>query len=70
VTSNSSLIQHIRSTQSLALTIIGASTLVDTIAISLQAQYPNVFIDKIALDSVDAVRELLNARVQANRRFD
>ncbi len=69
VSSRSDLIHFIPNTQSLAITLISPPAMVDTIVANIRLQYPNIYIDQIAIESQDEIREILNTRVRENKRF-
>jgi hypothetical protein len=69
VTNNVELIDLIPSTQSLAVTVISPTDLVDTLRQAISARYPNIWFDVIETNSLEEVATTLNNRVQVNRRF-
>lgn len=69
VTTHSELIDHIPSTQSLAVTVIAPPDAVETMRLVIADRYPNVRFDLILAENLDVVREVLNNRVTLNRRF-
>ena len=69
VTTRSDLIDLLPPDTSLATTVIARPDQVNVMIAAIQEQYKNVWFDLIVAADLEDVRETLNERVRANRRF-